>query len=178
MIVTKQQWVTLGYKLFAEKGAKALSIEGLSKKMGVSKSSFYHHFTEQSFFIEELMNMHLDQSRIISEKEKLAKTIYTDLITILIEHKTDLLFNRQLRFYFDKPLYKQTLEESNKIVGHEFIFLWLRDTQLPLTIPQASGLLSLALENFYLRINEQNFTKEWLTDYFSELKKIAQNFVV
>ncbi len=49
-------------------------------------------------FVEELLNYHLEQSKIIAEKEKLAQTIQPELIEILVEHKTDLLFNRQLRF--------------------------------------------------------------------------------
>ena len=177
MIVTKQQWIESGYQLFAIQGAKAFTVEGLAKKIGVSKSSFYHHFAEQICFIEELMKLHLLRSNQIADKEKKAQTIQPELINILIEHKLDLLFNRQLRIHQDDKLLKKTLQDSNRIIGQEFILLWMRDTNLPLTFNQANGLLSLALENFYLKINEENLNQEWLGQYFKELKLVAQNFL-
>jgi hypothetical protein len=123
------------------------------------------------------MKLHLLRSNQIADKEKKAQTIQPELINILIEHKLDLLFNRQLRIHQDDKLFKKTLQDSNRIIGQEFILLWMRDTNLPLTFNQANGLLSLALENFYLKINEKNLNQEWLGQYFKELKLVAQNFL-
>jgi AcrR family transcriptional regulator len=177
MLVTKQQWIEVGYQQFSRFGIDKLTVEGLARKMGVSKSSYYHHFAEQKVFLNELMAMHLRQSQIIADKEKRAQNIEPDLIHILLEHKTDLLFNKQLRIHNHQPLFKETLRASDFIVGNEFILLWIRDSQLPITINQASGLFALALENFYLKLNENTFNKEWLIVYFNELKTVVQLFV-
>lgn len=169
-------WITTGYESFALTGENSLKIEQLAKRVGISKSSFYHHFADLEIFKEKLLLYHLNQSVTIASKEKKAETIYPDLIHILIEHKIDLLFNRQLRIHSNNLRFKEVLKKSDKIIGTDFIKLWLSDTKLNLTPQQAEGLLELALENFYLQINEENINEFWLQEYFGNLNRIAQKF--
>jgi AcrR family transcriptional regulator len=169
-------WIIKGYETFALFGEKGLKIEQLAKDVGISKSSFYHHFADLDIFMEELMQHHLKNSAVIANKEKLAKTINPELINILLEHKTDLLFNRQLRINSNKSKYKDTLMKSNYIVGKDFISLWLTDTKLIIQQKQAEGLFELALENFYLQINSENLNKSWLENYFENLNRITRCF--
>jgi hypothetical protein len=98
------------------------------------------------------------------------------LINILIDHKTDLLFNRQLRINANNLIFKDVLIKSNRIIGNDFIKLWLSDTKLKLTLPQAEGLFELAMENFFLQINQDNIKQEWLVTYFDNLNRITRNF--
>jgi len=176
MTEKEEIWIIKGYETFALFGEKGLKIEQLAKDVGISKSSFYHHFADLDIFIEELLQHHLKSSTVIAEKEKLAKTINPELISILLEHKTDLLFNRQLRINSNKPNYKDTLLKSNYIMGKDFISLWLTDTKLNILQKQAEGLFELALENFFLQINSDNLNKSWLENYFENLKRITRSF--
>lgn len=176
MIDAKENWIKIGYEIFAISGENALKIEVLAKKIGISKSSFYHHFAEIDLFIEQLLLYHLKQSVIMAEKEKAANTINPELICILIEHRMDLLFNRQLRFNQHIEHYKNTLLKSNRIIGNEFVKLWAKDLNLALSQKQLEGLFELALENFFLQINHENLHFDWLKQYFEHLKKIARNF--
>lgn len=169
-------WIKKGYEVFALSGEKGIIIEQLAKEVGKSKSSFYHHFADIDIFLEKLLLHHLNMSSIIAEKERNAKTINPDLINILIEHKTDLLFNRQLRINSNNSNFKKVLIKSNEIIGKDFIKLWLKDTSLKLTSKQAEGFFELAMENFYLQINQENITKIWLANYFDNLNRIAHNF--
>lgn len=169
-------WIIEGYEIFALWGEKGLIIEQLAKKVGKSKSSFYHHFADLDIFLEKILLYHLKQSSIIAEKERKAKNINPDLINILIEHKIDLLFNRQLRIYSNKSNFKDTLIKSSKIIGTDFVKLWLTDEKLNLTPKQAEAIFALAMENFYLQINQDNINKEWLTTYFDNLKRITRHF--
>ena len=171
-----QIWIIKGYEIFALFGEEGLVIEKLAKEVGISKSSFYHHFADLNIFIEKILLHHLNKSSIIAEKERKAKKINPDLINILIEHKTDLLFNRQLRIYSSKPNFKDTLVKSSKIIGTDFITLWLTDTKLNLTSKQAESIFELAMENFFLQINQDNINKEWLNNYFVNLIRITRNF--
>lgn len=173
---TKSTWITTGYEMLALQGENALKIETLAKKIGISKSSFYHHFADMQLFVEELLNLHLEQSKVIAEKEKSAKTIQPELIEILVAHKIDLLFNRQLRFNQQKNEFRETLEKSNQIIGNEFVRIWATDLQLNLSVKQLESIFELALENFFLQINPENMTFEWISDYFENLKRIAKNF--
>lgn len=165
-----------GYEIFSFLGLERLKIEQLAKEVGISKSSFYHYFADLDIFIDKLLDHHLSKSYIIAEKERKAKRINPDLIHILIEHKADLLFNRQLRIHSNKSNFKDTLIQSSRIIGTDFIKLWLTDTKLNLTAKQAEGVFELAMENFFLQINQDNINKEWLASYFDNLKRIARNF--
>ncbi len=169
-------WIIKGYEIFSFLGVEGLKIEHLAKEVGISKSSFYHHFADLDIFLEKILLHHLNKSSIIAEKERIAKNINPDLINILIEHKTDLLFNRQLRINSNKSNFNDTLNKSSRIIGTDFIKLWLTDTKLNLTTKQAEGIFELAMENFFLQINQDNINKEWLATYFDNLKRITRNF--
>jgi len=54
----KQKWIEKGYEHFALFGPENLSINKLSKEMGVSRASFYHYFGDMDIFIEKLLDMH------------------------------------------------------------------------------------------------------------------------
>jgi AcrR family transcriptional regulator len=94
---SKEIWIKIGYESFAQSGQNGLKIEPLAKKVGKNKSSFYHYFADLELYLDELLKHHINQSKIIAEKEKKSKNISPELIDILVEHKTDILFNRQLR---------------------------------------------------------------------------------
>jgi AcrR family transcriptional regulator len=177
MINNKEIWIKTGYETFALLGQSGLKIEPLAKKVGISKSSFYHHFADIEIFVDFLLKHHLKQSYIIAEKEHKATNISPELINILVEHRYDLLFNRQLRINKDVKLFENTLLQSNKIVGNAFVMVWVKDLNLQLNQKQLEGLFELALENFYLQINSENLNHQWISDYFTNLKRIATNFV-
>lgn len=176
MLDNKDIWIKTGYEIFALSGENGLKIEVLAKKVGISKSSFYHHFADLEIFMEMLLKFHLHQAQLMAEKEKNAINIDPELIDILVAHKIDLLFNRQLRINQQQHHYKETLDKSNQIIGNEFVILWAKDLNLNLSQGQLESLFELALENFYLQINAENLNPAWLSAYFKNLKRIAQNF--
>jgi AcrR family transcriptional regulator len=169
-------WIVKGYEIFALHGQSRLKVEPLAKEVGKSKSSFYHHFADLEVFMEYLLNYHIEQAYIIAEKERNAQSINPELINLLVEHKTDLLFNRQLRINQNIESFATVLEQSDKIVGDAFINLWVKDQGLQLTPKQIEGIFTLALENFYLQINPENLNPEWLATYFENLNKIVSYF--
>lgn len=174
MIAGEQAWIAVGYERFALDGEDGLKIEPMARRVGVSKSSFYHHFADLELYVEKLLNYHLVRAKIMLQKERTATCIDPDLIHILIEHKTDLLFNRQLRILQQRELYRQVLATSNAIFGHEFVSIWAKDLKLNLNTQQLSGLYELAVENFFIQINSENLHYEWLSQYFRNLKRIAR----
>ncbi len=175
MLVSKDNWIEVGYTVFALQGPKGIKIEALSKQVKVSKSSFYHYFADVEIFIGHLAKHHLVKSAIIARKENNAQSIDPDLINILVEHKIDLLFNRQLRINRENKLFQDTLIKSNNIIGNGFVNLWAKDLRLNLSNRQLQSIFELALENFYLQINPENLNTEWLSAYFSNLRTLAKN---
>jgi AcrR family transcriptional regulator len=171
----KEIWIKKGYEIFAVSGHGGLKIEPLAKTVGKSKSSFYHHFGDIELFVDVLLNHHIKESCVIATKEREAKIIDPELINVLIEHKVDLLFNRQLRINQNIKSFSSTLAQSNKIVGEAFVNVWVKDLGLQLSQKQIESIFSLALENFFLQINADTLNYEWLSAYFKKLKKIANN---
>lgn len=176
-IDTKEIWIKKGYEIFAISGQNGLKIEPLAKAVGKSKSSFYHHFADLELFTDYLLKHHIDQSRLIAKKEQQAKNINPDFINILAEHRQDLLFNRQLRINQNNQSFATVLLHSNKIVGDSFMKVWEKDLNLPLTKNQMDSVYTLALENFFLKMNADNLNHKWLSEYFENLKKITHNIV-
>ena len=174
---SKEIWVKTGYEIFAISGPDSIKIEPLAKAVGKSKSSFYHHFVNLEIFTKDLLNFHIEQSKIIAIKEQQANNIDPELIKIMVEHSTDLLFNRQLRINQNIKLFSDTLCESNKIVGDPFVKVWVNDLGIQLTKIQIESVFTLALENFYLQINTNNLNYSWLSMYFANLKQITKNLV-
>ena len=174
---TKEIWIKTGYEVFAHKGHSGIKIDPLAKKIGISKSSFYHHFADVDLFIEYLLAHHLKQSSIMAAKELQAKNIDPELINILIEHRNDLLFNRQLRINNDISIFTQTLLRSNKIVGDGFRAAWSKDLNVRLSPKQIDAIFSIALENFFLQINIDHINYEWLSKYFANLNHISNAII-
>lgn len=176
MIENTDTWIEVGYKIFALEGFKALKVERLAKKVGISKSSFYHHFADLDTFIEILLQHHIRQSHILAQKEQNAKNIFPELIDILVEYKIDLLFNRELRVHRNNPLFAETLSKSNEAIGNSFMLIWIKELNLQLSHVQLDAIFELALENFFLQINSENLNPQWLASYFLNLKKLSSTF--
>jgi AcrR family transcriptional regulator len=173
----KEKWILKGYEHFALEGLSGLKIEPIANEVGISKSSFYHHFGDIECFIELLLKHHIERSLVISKKERNAAIIDPDLINIIIEHKIDFLFNKQLRINSNHKLFPETLEHSNQVVGDLFSMRWVNDINQKLTKNQTEAILQLVIENFFLQITNNNINYNWLAEYFKNLKSITDKFV-
>jgi AcrR family transcriptional regulator len=176
MIENKDTWIKTGYTIAALEGFEAIKIEKLAKKVGISKSSFYHYFADLDLFIEHLLTTHIQHSYVMAQKEQKAQNIFPELIDILVEHKIDLLFNRQLRIHRNNALFAETLQKSSAIIGNSFALLWVKELNLQLSPTQLEAIFELALENFYLQVNADNLNATWLEAYFLNLKRVAGKF--
>jgi AcrR family transcriptional regulator len=174
---SKNIWIENGYKMYSSTGISGIKIEKLAKKIEKSKSSFYHYFADLECFEEVLFDHHYKQCLILAEKEKSCKTIYPDLINILLEHKTDLLFNRQLRIDRNNITVEKALEKSQKILGNYALMLWTKQINIKLSTDQLEGLFEIATDDFYMRINDNNLNYEFLSSYFKNLTQITEKFL-
>ncbi|WP_420574126.1 TetR/AcrR family transcriptional regulator [Kordia sp.] len=176
MIATKEIWIQKGYEMYALNEGETLKVEQLAKNVGISKSSFYHYFADLECFIENLFNYHYHRCSILSTKEKNCTSIYPELIDILIEHKIDLLFHRQLRIHRNNALTEIALVKSSQILGNYAVMIWAKEINLKLTEKQLHGLFEIATDDFYMKINKDNFNSEFLTNYFKNLSAITKKF--
>lgn len=88
MHLTRRQWLEEGLALLEEASAEALTIESLTSRLGVTKGSFYHHFTNYQDFKQGLLSFWEEEGtlRIIhwaeqeaSPPEKLARVMRASL---------------------------------------------------------------------------------------------------
>ena len=172
--MSKEKWLERGYEQFALGGHDMLKVEPLAARTGISKSSFYHHFADVEIFEEQLCQVHLRRAAVLAERERAAASIDPDLIDILVAHKTDLLFSRQLRMNRQRQLFESTLQRSNNIVGTDFIALWARELRLNLNEAQLQVIFGLALENFYLQMQPEQLGADWLRAHFKQFKQQLQ----
>ena len=52
---TKESWLEEGINVLSKSGAGQLTIDVLSRRLKVTKGSFYHHFKNRRTFVEELL---------------------------------------------------------------------------------------------------------------------------
>lgn len=53
--LNRRRWLEEGLALLEEAGAEALTIESLTSRLGMTKGSFYHHFTNYQDFKDRLL---------------------------------------------------------------------------------------------------------------------------
>lgn len=51
-----QDWVQAGFRILAEDGVQALTIDRLCRRLGVTKGSFYWHFTNMKVYRQRLID--------------------------------------------------------------------------------------------------------------------------
>jgi AcrR family transcriptional regulator len=55
MQLSRTQWLDQGLLTLAEKGPKSVKIDVLCQELGVTKGSFYHHFSHHADFVSALL---------------------------------------------------------------------------------------------------------------------------
>ncbi len=168
-----EPWILAGYELFANEGPKGLKVETISKKVKISKSSFYHHFVDLDIFTDILLSYHLDRTKIVAEKERRCKSIDPELINILLEFKLDLLFNRQLRINRANVKFRDCFELSNQLSEMAIMEVWAKDLGLLDKSKLVKILFSIVIDNFYLQITKETLNYDWLSEYFKNLRKLT-----
>jgi len=58
---SKEDWLEVGLKTIGTAGIDGLTIQNMTDQLGVTKGSFYHHFTNMEHFEEALITFWADQ---------------------------------------------------------------------------------------------------------------------
>ena len=170
-------WIEAGYELFSQFGPDALIIERLAKKTGISKSSFYHHFADISIFSERLLSYHLHKSNIMAQRASLCRNMVPDMAELIIELKSEILFNRQLRIHRGNMAYQLCFERSVTIVEDALLMLWADMLGLKDQTRIAQNILNVARYLFYHRMTNENLTYEWVVAFIEEIKIFLKEVV-
>lgn len=173
----EQGWILAGYAIFAKEGPAGLKVERVAREVGKSKSSFYHLFADTEIFTEKLLAYHLERAREVAAKSAEAKNLVPELLELLFEIKQDLLFNKQLRIYRDNPDFRKCFEQANARVEETFIVKWAESLGLAHHPDLARKILNMTVDNFYLRITEENMSYEWLLSFLNEIRILVKDII-
>lgn len=165
----KSPWIETGYLLFANNGSRALSVESIARTLQKNKSSFYHYFGDIDSFLAHLFQHHLEKANEAGNKISACPKLDPDVLNVLIEHKSDFLFHRQLRMERSNSACKACYEKAYELVENPILEKLTKALGLQNRLLFASTLLNLVVDNFLLRITAETFTLEWLQNYLREL---------
>ena len=165
-----QPWIETGYSLFSRDGLSGLKIDLIAKKIGISRSSFYHHFADMEIFQEKLLEYHLTRAQRASERVKACKTMDPEFLHAMVEEKEYILFNRHLRNNRQIPVYKTSLETAIGMMTLPVMPLWIEMLGLHHKPDVALKCFMMTADILFHRMTEENMNYEWLKSFLDEMK--------
>lgn len=80
---TQRDWMTAAMEILVAEGVDGITIEALTKKLGVTKGSFYHHFGDAQNFHAKMLEMCLYESTTsVIERVEKGETPYAKLMLL------------------------------------------------------------------------------------------------
>ena len=175
---TRQQWIEKGYEHFALYGPENLSINKISKEIGSSRASFYHHFGDIDVFIEKLLDMHwqISQQFYLTGKKE-CKNYFPDLYVLLEQNPIPLKFNRQLFINRNKPTYNYLFIKTYNEASKAFT-LSLFSEQFGLKNNEETNNLWITVgESWYLRLDTNDLSAEKMQQTAKDIMNSILKFV-
>ena len=152
------EWLEEGYVHFAKAGPENISINQIGKNIGASRSSFYHHFGDPDFFIDELLALHWEACQEFDKAGKQhCKKLIPDLYRELAKHPVSLQFHIQLFRHRNRPHFNYLFLKSYESSAKSFA-LRLFAAHFDLNLPEKM------LYNLWLTLGEAWYSRLDLND--------------
>jgi AcrR family transcriptional regulator len=171
----RKEWIERAYALVAEDGFERLSVNSISRLVGKSKSSFYHHFGDLELFKTDLLDYHVKQVNIFSGKISKSDNIYPSLIHVFVEHQSDIFFHKQLRIHRRNPTYKKHIENIFQVYENAVLEQWNIHFSLNHQKLFSKKLIRFISEHFFLSITYEEYTFDWLKNYLNQIFDLIQH---
>ncbi|PHR26511.1 MAG: hypothetical protein COA38_14700 [Fluviicola sp.] len=178
IIAKKEDWITLGYKLFSEKGMNGIVVEKMALKLNVNKSSFYWHFKTKKDFLNEIISFWVstDTNRIITtvESKSSGKEKFNGLIELAFKKEPYLDFIFFLKRYALKDREIQTLidkVDSQRIDYTKSILIEMGFSQ------NDASVKSTLFYKYLIGYHEMIRYKKQSDNYIEEVKNELNQFI-
>jgi len=178
IIARKNDWITLGYKLFAEKGISGIVVETMASKLKVNKSSFYWHFKTKKEFVDEIISFWVatDTSKIISTVETQQSSIekFEKLVELAFKKEPYLDFVFFLKRYALKNKNIQAIIDE---IDHQRIE-YTKNILVEMGFSASDAAIKASLFYKYLvGYHEMMRYKKQSENYVTEVKKELNQFI-
>ncbi len=165
-----QPWIETGYSIFSSDGLSGLKVDLIAKKIGISSSSFYHHFADMEIFQDKLLAYHLTRAKRASEKVRTCKNIDPEFLLAMVEEKEYILFNRQLRNNRHVHAYKTSFETAIGMMTTPALPLWIEMLGLQNKPDVALKCFMMTADILFHRMTAETMNYEWLKSFLDEMK--------
>jgi len=166
----QEKWLELSYEFVAENGFDQLSENAIARMIDKSKSSFYHHFGDLENFKLDLLDYHYQRAQAFTAKVEECENIYPGIIHLLLEHKVDMFFHKQVRINRNQPASKKSIEKVFKLYEDAILEKWIIFLDLGYYKIFVKKLNRFMAEHFFLSITQEEYNYEWLNNYLKEIK--------
>ncbi len=170
-------WIEAGYRVFATSGPQALRVEQLAREVGISKSSFYHHFADVPSFIEALLHYHVERGKVEANKARGCRSFEPEFIHLLVEIRMDLQFNWQLRLHREELAYQLCYQRAHSVVEQEVMGIWAEALGIPGQTQLARNIFTVVTDLFYQRFPKEQLTYEWCVAFLAEVRGFMADVV-
>lgn len=168
-------WIEAGYRVFAEQGPEALKVEQLARQVGISKTSFYHHFADLEVFTEQLMAHHCARAVQLAEQAAACRSIDPDFLRLLATNRLDMLFQRQLRMRRDNLGFQLCYQRAHGAVEERILPAWAEALGIPGQLTPAREMFAVVTDVFYQRLTNANLTYAWVAGLLREIEAFIRH---
>ncbi|MCK5134610.1 MAG: TetR/AcrR family transcriptional regulator [Bacteroidales bacterium] len=176
---SKQKWIEKGYEHFAFFGPKNLSINKLSKEIGSSRASFYHHFGDIEIFIIKLLDMHWKvHQQFCTRGARECKNFFPGLYLILEQYPIPLKFSKQLFINRNNPAYNYLFVKTYNASARAFILkLFSEQFGLHFAYEDTYNLWLTVGESWYSRLDPNNLSAVKMQQLAEEIMNSVLRFM-
>lgn len=176
---SRDKWLNEGYRQFAEFGPDNFSINQISKEIGASRASFYHHFGDSEVFTDELLALHweictkFNQDAVVRCQE-----LVPDLYNELAKHPLALKFNIQLFHHRNVPGFNYIFSRSFRSSAEAFALrLFAKHLDFKVRKGELLNLWITLGEAWYSRLDPDDLTPEALINHAEDIMQSFTRFI-
>ena len=172
IIAKKEDWISLGYRLFSEDGVSGIIVEKMAKLLRVNKSSFYWHFKTKKNFIEQLtifwINNETERIINLTNDQQIVSQKFKTLVALIYKQDPYLDFVFYLKRYARKEKKIQIMIDKIDTKRIEYANQLLLEMGYS---KQEAKIKSTLLHKHFIGYHEVIRYKKQNIDYEKEVKK-------
>lgn len=169
-----QDWINVGYELFAQEGHEGLQVERLARILTLNKSGFYHYFGKGDIFLEHLLLHHHDQIDLLVSDIKSIDHFEPACYQVLIKHANSVMATRQLLSHWPVHSFEQTYHEVTQKINRAMLPIWSAYLGAPYPPEFALRYLRMINHQFYSQISYDRLNVNYLDTFFSNTKTFLE----
>ena len=145
-----------GYDLFGKIGTAAFNVERLSMIVSLSRSSFYHHFSDMEIYETDLCDYHIQHYQQLSEELDNCQNFDPDLLDLIRSSPKPRAFQRQLLINEASSRHKACFDAARVLLEDRVYNLWLDYIGVKADNPKEFSLFEAVRDYFLIHHNQNN----------------------